>query len=394
MRGVTHFIMGITVATFFKSLMVGALLEDWWLIVLGGIFGLLPDTLDFKFAVYMEQHHTVIDPNPYDMRPQEIAEKIAAEIDAAANLQPGQMRKVKLHTLKIGPDLWQSYAINFNKAQKQVEVRVGPHVTMSGVPVFGTEPPAEKAVGVAKFKPKLIETYGRPTEIKGFSGPSFGFLKRKDGAVEVVFIPFHRQWAHSLTLGIVFALLGWLISGMWQLGAVIFLGWFMHIVLDSFGHLGNNLFWPITKHRTSGLYLVSAANPYWNAFTVYSCIAIILWNMNMYNAEVSTSYTVPAISSLGLIPYLFFVIAVPWSIIGAIYYWWRQKTKEQKPYEIFAPPEGAVGLVATEGMMGMMEQEHYYEIEEKPKPHILWRIMGVGVFVIIFAVLFIFGPSW
>ena len=389
----THFIMGITVATFFKSLMLGAALEDSWLILLGGIFGLLPDTLDFKFLIYMEKHDTVIDPNPYDMRPQEIAEKIAAEIDKAAELPPGKMRKVQLHTLKLGPDLWQSYAVYFNKAKQQVEVRVGPHVTMSGVPVFGTEPPEEKAVGMAKFKPKLIETYGRPTEIKGFSGPSFGFLKRKDGSVEVVFIPFHRRAGHSLILGLVFALLGWLISGMWTVGAVIFLGWFMHIVLDSFGHLGNNLFWPLTKQRTSGLYLVSAGNPYWNAFTVYSCIAIILWNMNLYNAEVSPNYTVPAISSLGLIPYLFLVIAVPWSIIGALYYWWRQKTKGQKPYEIFAPATGAVGLMAAEGLMGE-EQEHYYEIEERPKPHIIWRILGVGVFVIIFAILFVFGPSW
>ena len=393
MRGITHFIMGITVATFFKSLMLGAALEDSVLVLLGGIFGLLPDTLDFKFLIYMEKQDTVIDPNPYDMRPQEIAEKIAAEIDTAAQLKPGQMTRVQLHTLKLGPDLWQSYAINFNKAMRQVEVRVGPHVTMSGVPVFGTEPPEEKAVGVAKFKPKLIETYGRPTEIKGFSGPSFGFLKRKDGSVEVVFIPFHRRAGHSLTLGVVFALLAWLISGMWTIGAVIFFGWFMHIVLDSFGHLGNNLFWPITKQRTNGLYLVSAANPYWNAFTVYSCIAIILWNMNLYNAEVSANYTVPAITSMGLIPYLFFVIAVPWAIIGAIYYWWRQKTKGQKPYEVFAPPTGAVGFAATEGMMGM-EQEHYYEIEEKPRPNIIWRIFGVGVFIVIFTVLFMFGPSW
>ncbi len=394
MRGITHFIMGITVATFFKSLVVGAAVYDSLLILLGGIFGLLPDTIDFKFLIYMEKHDVVIDPDPHDMRPQEIAEKIAGEISSAGELKPGQMRKAQLHTLKIGPDLWQSYNVYFNTKQNEVVVRVGPHVTMSGVPSFGTEPPADKALGVAKHKPKLIDRYGKPSDIKGFGGPSFGFLKKKDGSVEVVFIPFHRRSGHSLTLGIVFATIGYLLTMNWVVGAVIFMGWFMHIVLDTFGHMGNNLFWPFTKQRTSGLYLVSAANPYWNAFTVYSCMAIILWNLNLYHTAANlTSYTVPWITALGPVVYLFLVVAIPWSILGAADYIYRVKTKERKPVELFAPMAGAVGQMAMEGV-GAQEQEHYYEIAERPKPPILWRILGIGVLVAIFVVLFAYGPSW
>jgi len=393
MRGLTHFIMGITVATFFKSLVTGAILTDSWLILLGGVFGLLPDTLDFKFLVYVEKQDVVIDPDPYDVKPQEIANKIADEITKVGTMKPGEMRRLQMHTMKLGPDLWQSYSIYFNKAKSQVEVKVGPHATTSGIPAFGTEPPADKALGVAKFTPKLVDTHGRATEVKGFGGPSFGFLKKKDGTVEVVFIPFHRRSGHSLTMGIVCALLGYLVSQSWVVFGVIIAGWTMHIVLDTFGHMGNNLFWPITKQRTSGLYLVSASNPYWNAFTVYSCIAIILWNMNLYNASVSPAYTIPGISALGPAIYLFFVVAIPWAIVGAMYYWYKQKTKGARPFELFAPTTGAVGMAATDSA-GVQEQEHYYEIDEKPKPSIILRILGVAILAAIFVVLFIFGPSW
>lgn len=393
MRGLTHFMMGITVATFFKSMMVGAAYQDSLIILLGGIFGLLPDTLDFKFLNYVEPQDRVIDPDPHDLKPKEIAEVIASEINHTNTLKPGGMRRLQTHTLKLGPDLWQSYSINFNKAKRQVEVKVGPHVTMSGTPSFGTEPPADKALGVAKYEPKLVDTYGRPTEVKGFSGPSFGFLKRKDGAVEVVFIPFHRRSGHSMTMGVVFALLGWLLTGVWQVGAVIFSGWLMHIVLDSFGHLGNNLFWPVTKQRTSGLYLVSAANPYWNSFTIYSCIAIVLWNMNLYNAELSLSYTIPGMAALGPALYMLVVVGIPWSIIGVIYYTYKQKMKGYRPFELFAKVEEPTTAGEAE-TPGIIEQEHYYEIDEKPRPSMLWRMIGIGILATIFIILFAYGPTW
>jgi membrane-bound metal-dependent hydrolase YbcI (DUF457 family) len=392
MRGLTHFMMGITVATFFKSLMVGAVAQDSLLIILGGIFGLLPDTLDFKFLVYVEPQDAVIDPDPYDMKPDEIAQKIAAEINMVDTMKPGQMRRLQMHTLKLGPDLWQSYSVNFNKAKRQVEVKVGPHVTMSGIPAFGTEPPADKAFAASKFNPKLTDTYGRPTDIKGFGGPSFGFLKRKDGAVEVVFIPFHRRSGHSMTIGVVCALLAWLLTGVWTVGAVIFFAWGMHLVLDTFGHLGNNLFWPLTKQRTSGLYLVSASNPYWNSFTIYSCIALVFWNMNLYNAGISASYTVPWMTSLGPALYLLFIVAIPWAIIGTIYYTYRKRAKAEKPYELFARATEAAEAIAESP--GPIEQEHYYEIDEKPRPSLMWRLFGVGVLIVIFLVLFILGPTW
>ncbi len=394
MKGITHFITGIMVATFLKSLMVGAAVEDSLVIVLGGIFGLLPDTIDFKFLTYMEKNDVVLDPDPYDIRPQEMAEKIAEEINRAGELRPGQMRKVQLHTLKIGPDLWQSYGIYFNTRMNEVVIGVGPHVTMSGVPSPGTEPPADKAVGVAKYRPKLIDRYGRPSDIKGFSGPSFGFLKKKDGSVEVVFIPWHRRSGHSLTLGALFALLGYLIASTfgWRNAhlypLVIFIPWFMHILIDTYGHMGNNLFWPLTKQRTSGLYLVSAASPFWNPFVVYSCIALILWNMNRFTGALSPMYlALPLDTPVWL--YLLLVVAVPWAIMGAIYVIYQARVKE-RPAELVAPTAGAAAAVAA----GELMEEREYEIAERPRPPLWLRFLGLAVLAVVLIVLYSYGGGW
>ena len=54
MKGITHFITGIAIATFFPEVVRGAG-EGALLPVLGGIAGILPDTIDFKFVRYLYQ---------------------------------------------------------------------------------------------------------------------------------------------------------------------------------------------------------------------------------------------------------------------------------------------------------------------------------------------------
>ncbi|MFL7791247.1 MAG: hypothetical protein AB8I69_03830 [Anaerolineae bacterium] len=52
MKGITHFITGVAIATFFPEVVQQAV-GGSLLPMPGGIAGILPDTLDFKFARYL-----------------------------------------------------------------------------------------------------------------------------------------------------------------------------------------------------------------------------------------------------------------------------------------------------------------------------------------------------
>ncbi|MDW7991044.1 MAG: hypothetical protein RMK65_02665 [Anaerolineae bacterium] len=51
MKGITHFLTGVALTTFFPEVVHQA--ADGSPPVLGGVAGILPDTLDFKFAVIL-----------------------------------------------------------------------------------------------------------------------------------------------------------------------------------------------------------------------------------------------------------------------------------------------------------------------------------------------------
>ena len=55
MKGFTHFMSGIAVASCFPQAVHMASQEQSFILCLGGIFGILPDTLDFKLARYFHR---------------------------------------------------------------------------------------------------------------------------------------------------------------------------------------------------------------------------------------------------------------------------------------------------------------------------------------------------
>src|SRR5512143_2171595 len=142
MKGISHFLAGLAAATFIPGVVESAA-QGSHFILLGGFFGLLPDTLDFKFARYFEQHVN-IDPDPAHLDPQIIASAVAAEIDRAA--QTNRSIRVQLHNIPLGPNRWRQYRIRFDTERSEVVVTIGPIVNSALAPLD------ESGQGMARVK--------------------------------------------------------------------------------------------------------------------------------------------------------------------------------------------------------------------------------------------------
>jgi membrane-bound metal-dependent hydrolase YbcI (DUF457 family) len=331
MKGISHFITGVALATFFPQVaQAGA--QGSLLPMLGGIGGILPDTLDFKFWRYFERYSTEIDPGP-DPDPEVIADGLANAMRKA--YEEGKSQNVMVHTIRLGADLWREYAIRFDPENGQVVVRIGPLVNTGQVPLPGTAPPLSSPppaggieggppqaggieVGEARRKldVPLVHTYSSEYKVNIFSGPSFRF-EREGDQLYVHFLDWHRRWSHSLVLAVVVGLATLLLVGLfagWDVGSwaglVTGLGFAGHVLEDQLGYMGSNLLWPFTKKRVPGLKMIHSGDAIPNFLTVWISVAAILFNLDRFSAQ-------PMLDPwwfLGL------AVALPAVVLGAAYF--------------------------------------------------------------------------
>ena len=66
MKGIAHFSLGIAAASCFPAAVQAGAEGNPLYFILGGIFGLLPDTLDFKFYRFIYSHDVEITPDDQD----------------------------------------------------------------------------------------------------------------------------------------------------------------------------------------------------------------------------------------------------------------------------------------------------------------------------------------
>jgi membrane-bound metal-dependent hydrolase YbcI (DUF457 family) len=312
-KGIAHFVSGIAVASLLPDAVHQAA-EGSLVLALGGLFGLLPDTLDFRFGRYLERYDVEIDPDPHDWQPQAIAKDVTAAMrDAFESDTP---RTVMLHTVRLGPDLWRRYHLRFVPDASAVKVHAGPVVTTAGAPLPGSEL-ADQSPGYASAGVPLVPTYDDDITIDILSGPAFRF-ERRDDVLHVTFLPWHRRWSHSLPLAIALGLLVSALLGP-TAGWVSGLAFVTHILEDQLGYMGTNLLWPCTRQRQPGLGLLHSGDALPNFATVWAALTLTLFNLDRF----STTPRLPAL------PTLLILTILPTLLMGALY--WRQRRRATPP---------------------------------------------------------------
>lgn len=376
MKGITHFLTGVATASCFPLAIQTAYTDKAFLMVLGGACGILCDTLDFKFARYFWKHDCKIRLTEDNLDPRIPAEAIARAIDEAAEKK--RPVRVKLDIIRISTSYYRTYAVQIDQHSKQVTCTIGPLKTMSHCMARGENLPGENARKrsieksgpaatleaisdkspclpgtvpegtrscVASFKTDINNTYYMDSEVGVFSGPDYEFSPQQDGRVRVDFIPWHRRWTHSLTLALALGPVGFALFAGWSalfhgdfagfanpyaINAffIAILAFLSHVAVDQTGHLGSNLFPPLTKTRSLGLRWCTSASPFSNQMVNYLSLSIILWNINAYAPSpvftlpwadgIAGGFGNPLYYLVSLVNYAAMLVALPLLIIYLI----------------------------------------------------------------------------
>jgi hypothetical protein len=215
----------------------------------------------------------------------------------------------------MGVDYWQQYRVGFDHAAGEVTVQFGPVVNTGQVPVPGTGS-ADAREARAQVAVPFRNTYEGITTVDIFDGPSFAMEPERDGRVNVYFLPWHRTWSHSLLTGL-FLGAGVAVLFGWRAGLVVPLAFGAHILEDQYGHMGSNLFWPLTRKRFAGAGRMHATDAVPNFLTVWTCCLLIFWNLFRYVED--------PIRDFNLIQLLFFGGLLPLGLFALIHRWAARK---------------------------------------------------------------------
>ncbi len=306
MKAIAHFTSAIAAATFIPGVVALAGHERSLILVLAGIFGLLPDWLDFKIARYFEPVDEHLEPQALNFNAQVIADQLAEAIRRA--YESKEPVTVQLYSARLGNNRWRSYSLQFdakNAEQNQVVVRPGPVINNTRIAPEETGQPGP--VGQVAVGLKLLWAYSDELTVETKEGLSFEFQRVGEG-VEISFLPWHRRWSHSLILAAIFGLAAGALFGSIA-GWVVSLAFATHVLEDQLGYLGSNLWWPFTQRRSAGLKWMHAGDPLPNLVTLLVAGGLILYNLNryaspsLYDGNVFLLWAVLLPASIGLIVY-------------------------------------------------------------------------------------------
>lgn len=271
MKGFTHFITGLAVASCLPPAVREAAAGNPIPMVAGGLFGLLPDALDFKIVRFFARHDIEIVPDPLAPDMPMVAEAVAWAAGQAR--RTGRPVRLRLAPIRLGADAWQAYTVRFDPAGA-VRAGLGPVQTTGGRPL--AEAPAAAAEVQAPVR--FVIGYEARVAVTILDGPLLALAPQPDGRVRVEFIPWHRAWSHSLLLaGGAGLVTGFLAGG--TVGWVAALAWAAHSLVDQAGFLGAALLYPVSRTRFPGLQLARSNNAWANLALVWMAGLLLFWNL-------------------------------------------------------------------------------------------------------------------
>lgn len=319
MKGIAHFAVGVAVASCFPEAVRAGAAGNPLYFILGGVFGILPDTLDFKFYRYFVKHDIEVAPDPLKPDPQMIADAVALAANRAFDTR--RSVRIKLNTIRLGTDRWQRYEVTFDVPGRRVAVSYGPEVDTGRNPIAGTEP-GKRKTALAPLLCGIKLEYEATTTIDIFDGPMFEMEPEKDGRVVPRFIPWHRQWSHGLAAALGFGLLG---TVLWDplAGAIMAGACVAHAAVDQLGFMGNNFLFPFRKHRSEGLKMMHSDEMMPNLWTVWLSCLLIFWNL--YRV---LPWSIPAFNAAKL---LFYGALLPATAVWLFRRWGAASTPPSRP---------------------------------------------------------------
>lgn len=294
MKGFTHYMLGLTAASCFPPAVRAAAEGNPFPMLAGGLFGILPDALDFKFARFFAKHDMEIAPDPAAPDMQLVADALACALRQCRST--GKTIRVRLRTVPLGADEWQAYTVRFG-SDGAIRAELGPVSTTGGRPLRETEPDE----GEANVPFHLAIGYEADVKVDILDGPMLAFEPLPDGRARFDFIPWHRAWSHSLVLaaaaGAALAPLAGPLTG-----AIAAAAWAAHIAADQLGFLGSALFYPFSRKRFTGLQLTRSMHAAGNLTAVWLGALVLFWNLARFgNPPVDVSGP-RLLLGLGLLP--------------------------------------------------------------------------------------------
>ncbi len=300
MKGITHFTIGVAIASCFPEAVRAGIAGNPLHFVIGGAFGLLPDTLDFRFVRFLYPHHTEVAPDPMKPDPTLIARAIANSISDAILSQ--RTIKIKLDSMPLGQDQWLRYHVKFDVAERTVRVDIGDIVDTGGQPLAPPSIPASKRTATVPLGTDIHIEYMATTSIDIFDGPMFSMEPTRNGTVNIRFIPWHREWTHSLPIAAALGLMIGLLTSA-TTGVVAGLALAAHGGVDHLGQLGTNLMFPFQKRRRWGLGWLTSAHTFGNLALTWASCVLIFWNLMRAADHPSSPITFGVLLLTALAPY-------------------------------------------------------------------------------------------